>query len=490
MITDYERKFIFELTELISQYINENSNKATPVVKYHNARKLRQNIDLSIKNKGADLGDLMKTVKEYLKYSVRTSHRYFGNQLFSGFNFPAFIGELVTTLTNTTMATFEAAPMGTLMEEELIRKINSKIGYIKLGNEAEGIMVPGGSNGNMIAMLCARNRVLPFVKSEGLTQNNLMMFVSDQAHYSFKKMANVLGLGSDNLIEIKSDSNACMIPEELERAIIENKKSGRIPFFVGATSGTTVFGSFDPIDKIGKIAKKYDLWFHIDGAWGGIVMFSKKYKHLLKGVELSDSFTWDAHKLLGIPLTASFFLCKTKGTLLRTNSCGSTEYLFHTSENEEFDTGPKSLQCGRRVDSLKLWLSWKFLGDSGIAENINKLMERVRFITEIINNNPFLELIKPPVYLNICFRVNRKNNRLRINSLNRRIRDRLIQTGEFFINYSTTTDGTFFFRLIVNNPDTTNEDYEYLFNRLLEISDDVIYGNRFEETSILQTKSD
>lgn len=490
MITDYETKFIYELTEVISQYINENSNKATPVVKYHNARRLRQNIDLSIGNIGAGLDELMKSIKEYLNFSVRTSHRYFGNQLFSGFNFPAFIGDLVTTLTNTTMATFEAAPMGTLMEEELIKKINSRIAYIKHGNEAEGIMVPGGSNANMIAMLCARNRALPYVKKEGLTQNNLIMFVSDQAHYSFKKMANVLGLGSDNIVEILTDKNACMIPEELERSITENKEAGRIPFFVAATSGTTVFGSFDPLDKIGQIAQKHDLWFHIDGAWGGIVMFSKKYKHLLKGVELSDSFTWDAHKLLGIPLTASFFLCKTKGTMLRTNSCGSTEYLFHTSENEEFDTGPKSLQCGRRVDSLKLWLSWKFLGDEGIASIINKLMDRVSFITEIIKDNTNIDLIKPPVYLNVCFRVNMKNNRLRINSLNRRIRDRLLQTGEFFINYSTTADGTFFFRLIVNNPDTTNEDYINLFKRLTEISEDIIFGKFSKETSSQQLKAD
>ena len=164
-----------------------------------------------------------------------------------------------------------------------------------------------------------------------------------------------------------------MIPETLDKEIQNSIDSGFNPFFVGATAGTTVRGCFDPIQDIAKVCKKYKVWFHIDASWGGSVLLSKKHKHLLKGSENADSLTWCQHKAMAQPLMCTLALFKNPDILADLNDVEGTEYLFHDDNKKTFDLGKYSLQCGRRVDALKLWLSWKYYGDSGYEKNINNL---------------------------------------------------------------------------------------------------------------------
>lgn len=133
-----------------------------------------------------------------------------------------------------------------------------------------------------------------------------------QCHYSIGKGVAFMGMGLDNLINVKTDANGKMIPEDLEKKILEAKAEGKTPYFVNATAGTTVFGAFDPIDEIADICQKYNLWMHVDGAWGGGALLSKTYSPLLKGVERADSMTWNPHKLMGVPQQCSLVFTKHK----------------------------------------------------------------------------------------------------------------------------------------------------------------------------------
>ncbi|NEO24615.1 aspartate aminotransferase family protein [Moorena sp. SIO4A5] len=451
---------------IILNYLDANLEPDPKVVNYQTANDLKEKLDLTLPDEGVALEALIPIVESYLNYSVRTGSTQFFNLLFSGSSIPGIIADMVTSATNTTMHTYDVAPVATLMEIELIKQLNSLVGF----NPGEGLMVTGGSNANLIGMLCGRHQVLPEAKLQGLGNHQLVAFVSEQAHYSYLKAANLLGIGIKNLVKVKSDVDGKMIPEALEAAIQQSLSEEKTPFFVGATAGTTVLGAFDPLPTLAEITRKYGLWLHVDAAWGGPVLFSEKYQHLLAGSELVDSFTWDAHKLMGVPLICSAILVKEKGLLSEACSGGGTDYLFHDDENDFYNLGTKSLQCGRRVDALKLWLCWKYYGKKGYEQLVNHLFDLANYATEYIRRCDNLELIAEPQFLNICFRYIPKDEPLDatgLDQLNLDIRNQLFHTGTAFVNYAHY-QGLVMIRLILANPELQKADLETFFHNLLD----------------------
>ena len=183
---------IKKLYFLIDKYLDEQSN-GDKVLDYCPPDELANQIQAEILSNGQSIDNLFANIDSYLKYCVHTGNRQFFNQLYAGFNFPAFVGDVITSLTNTSMYTYEVAPAATILELAVIDKMCQHAGY----TSGDGILVTGGSNANLIAMFSARNRVAPASKRLGLYGTQpLCAFVSDQSHYSFGTAANVLGIGS------------------------------------------------------------------------------------------------------------------------------------------------------------------------------------------------------------------------------------------------------------------------------------------------------
>lgn len=460
------RQILYKLFEIIDEYLTGNRNPDMPVVNYQDPESLKRLIDFSLPAVGVSKSDLIDLIENYLKYSVRTGHPQFFNQLYQGFNVAGFIGEVVTALANTSMYTYEVAPVATLIEQELIAKMCRLIGY----EGGDGIFLPGGSNANMTAMLAARNRVMPSIREEGVT-GKLALFISDQAHYSFEKAANVLGIGINSVVKVASDSSGRMIPGELERSIETSLANGEKPFFVAATAGTTVLGSFDPISDLVDIAQRYRLWLHVDGALGASVLLSQKHRYLMQGVHLADSLAWNPHKTMGVPLVCSTLLLKENGILEATTSCDHSDYLFH--EDASFDLGKKSLQCGRKVDALKLWLSWKYFGDNGYDERVSQLFMLASFARELVEADPNLNLLAPVESVNVCFQYVFENcDDHETNVLNLRIREQLLRSGRSAVNYATI-NGQTAIRLAFINPDINREDVKLFFRHVHEVANTV-----------------
>ncbi len=468
MLTDENRSDWNNLTGLVQEYLRANDSVDTPVVNYHRASELKELLNLELSEAGADNSTVMHEIKNYLKYSVRTSHPQFNNQLYGGFNFEALMGEVISYITNTSMATFEIAPVATLIEKKLIEELNQKIGYRQGG----GIMVTGGSNANMLAIHCARNNMFPKTKSHGNLEHDFCIYISRESHYSFQKAVMLMGIGTDNLITVDTDSNGKMLAADLEAKIRLSIEARKTPLVVASTCGTTVKGAFDPIIEIQRVAEKFNLWHHIDGAWGGAALFSEKIKDHFEGAHLADSFTFDAHKLLGTGVVTSFLLTKDKDSLKSANGGGSTQYIFHPYDNAEYDSGRSSLQCGRKVDALKLWLSWKAKGHRGIAELIDGQLDQMNFFKNLVNEHPRLKLVAEPEYLNVCFQVlpAADNSNININQYNLDLRFKLVQTGRFLVNYSIDPDGTIFFRQVFANNITSKEDLVFFIDHLTEIA--------------------
>lgn len=455
-----------ELTSLLTEYFEQNKREDCPVVNYQPASSLMSELNLKLDEDGCSHSELFAELKKYLKYSVRTTHPQFNNQLQAGANFESLLGEVVSFVTNTTMATYEVAPVASLIESKLIDELNKLIGH----QEGGGIMLTGGSNANMLALHCARNSHIKEVKFKGNQGLNLCVFASEEAHYSFKKAVMLLGIGLDNLILIKADKNGKMVSSDLESQLEKVKSQGRTPLMIASTFGTTVKGAFDPIEDNQRLAEKFNVWHHIDAAWGGAALFSSQLKDKLELAKLADSFTFDAHKVLSTGIVTSFLLTKRKSSIFSANSGGGCEYLFHHYENSEFDTGKASLQCGRKVDALKLWLSWKSKGHLGMQKFVDQQLEKARYLTQIVKEHPRLKLVCEPEYLNVCFQVIPENDSLEINQFNLDLRFKMVREGNFLVNFSSDKDGTTYFRFVFSNEMTQKDDIDKFISHLLSIA--------------------
>ena len=446
--------------QLASQYFLQDRPVSEPI----NAEELKKIVDFSLGAEGAELAELKQAAGHYLNYQPDSAQVDFFKLLYSGRNNPALLGDWITSLSNANMHTYQMSPVATLMEQELITQWNRLVGFTSSSQAGDGVMVSGGSQANLIGMMMARHHICPDIKTKGLGNRTLVAFVSDQAHYSGQKAANVLGIGTDNLIAVASDNQGRLCPAALTEAIEHSIQQGHTPFYIGLTAGTTVLGAFDPVPECRAIADQYNLWLHIDGAWGAPVLFSQQHKHLLNGCELADSFSWDAHKLMNVPITAAVILTRHQGMLEQACGGGGGEYLFHNDENAPYNLGQKSIQCGRRADSLKVWLSWKAVGNKGFEDKVDQLQTIKQGCVDTIDASTHLHMVGPAPYLNVLFQfrpaIHMDEEQLR--ELNIAICKTMQIEGGAFVDYAKY-QGKTGIRLILANSDTQASD----INRLL-----------------------
>jgi len=453
--------------DLALEYLRESADPAEPVSTAIPPDRLRELLDLDLPAEGTELARLLPVIESYFEHATRTGSPLFLNQLFSGQEPAGMLGEIVSAVTNTSMYTFEAAPVATILETELIRRMAKLVGF----RDGEGLFVTGGSNANMVAMLCARQRIDAASKRRGLSGRRYTAFVSEQAHYSFLTAANLLGIGTESVVQVASDATGRMIPSELDDAIRRDRDDGGSPFFVGATAGTTVLGAFDPLEPIAQIARRHDVWMHVDGAWGAPVLFSEKLRSRLAGAELADSFAWDAHKLMGVPLLCTAILLRERGALRSACSSAGTEYIYHDNPDDSRDLGPLSLACGRKVDALKLWLAWKHHGVEGYARRVEHLVALAEETRRYLDAHPRFEMMAEPSFLNLCFRYVPEAEDLtpaQVDDLNVRIRDRLAASGRALINYANHDDRVTI-RLVLPNPTLDLEQVVSLLEEFAEL---------------------
>jgi sulfinoalanine decarboxylase len=381
--------------ELVEVLISEEDKN--PVAERIDSSKLYDSIDLSL-NEGAMIDEDFKILlRDVLVSTPKTATNLFFNQLFGGRQSKAVLGDLLAVMLNNSMYTYKVAGPQVGIEQEIIRQSCDLIGY---GSKSNGTFPTGGSMSNYMALVMGRDAKDPLCRLNGMSKP-LIIYTSEECHYSNAKNASFAGIGKNNIRYIKADSKGRMIPEKLEEQIIEDLENGGIPTYVNATAGTTVLGAFDPIDKIADITEKYTIWLHIDGAYCGSVIFSEKYKYLVEGVERSNSFSYNAHKMLGTPLTCSIILVNDKKHLHDSFS-NDADYLYQT-DGDDFNLGKTSFQCGRRNDALKFWTLWKSVGTIGLKNIVDKQFDLANVALEYIRNNPEYTLYSFDDSISICF---------------------------------------------------------------------------------------
>lgn len=368
-----------------------------PVAKPIATDRLYQTLDLSLNELPTLDEDFKKTLLEIVKSTPKTASTSFFNQLFGGRLSKATLGDLLAVMLNNSMYTYKVAGPQVGIEKVVLHKICDMIGY---GNQSDGTFASGGSMSNYMAMMMARDHHDPLSRTQGVTKK-MIVYTSEVSHYSIQKNASLIGIGRDQVRFIKTNDHGEMLPEDLKLQIKQDLDKGYHPFFVNATAGTTVLGAFDPIEPISKICKTYNLWLHLDGAYCGGVIFSQRYKHLVKSIDLTNSFSVNAHKMLGAPLTCSIIVTQNKKHLYQSFS-NDAEYLYQTA-NDDFNLGKTSFQCGRRNDALKIWTLWKSVGSKGLEAIVDHQFYLADVARNYIRQHPDYTLHSFDDSISVCF---------------------------------------------------------------------------------------
>jgi sulfinoalanine decarboxylase/sulfinoalanine decarboxylase/aspartate 1-decarboxylase len=445
-----------EFNEIANKLLTDE--KDNPVADHIPSEKLFETLDLELNDYPADEKSFRNALEELVLKTPRTATNAFFNQLFGGRNGTAVLGDLLSVVLNNSMYTYKAAGPMIGVEKTIMRKVCDMIGW---DNSADGTIAPGGSMTNYMAMVMGRDAFNEKIKFEGVSQK-LTVYTSVESHYSIPKNAAFSGIGRENVRFIATDKEGRMDPTELRKMMESDLAKGFHPVLVNATAGTTVLGAFDDIESISEICKEHNVWLHVDGAYCGAVLFSEKYKPLIKGVEKVDSFSFNAHKMLSTPLSCSLIVVKDKNNLSKSFS-NDASYLYQT-DHDEFNLGKTSLQCGRRNDALKFWTLWKRVGTKGLEDIVDQQFYLADVARDYIRSKPEdYKLYSFDNSVSICF--NYKGIPAE------QICTKLYEHSELLVGYGTFEKDTFI-RLVTINAQNEKEDILQFFKTLEKFVDD------------------
>jgi aromatic-L-amino-acid/L-tryptophan decarboxylase len=331
------------------------------------------------------------------------SPRYFGQ-----FNpAPLAIGvwaDALCSSLNQNAGAWRNGPTSAMIESQVIRWLCELIGY---GPQAFGVLASGGSEANLIALKCARDRVSPEIAHSGARDgSNLTVYTSEQCHYSVEKSLDIIGLGRDSLRKIPTDERFHVRVDKLQEAIASDIDAGRRPFCIVGVAGTTATGVIDDLPALADIAREHDCWFHVDAAYGGALAFSAKHKSKLRGIAVADSVTFDPHKWMFVPFSCGATLVRDGHRILRNSFDMSPDYL---AEDRGFDDAQYDFfrygQMGtRRFNSLKLWMCFKFMGKHGYSKSVENHIELTQYLAARLDTSPDFERVGEVETAVCCFR--------------------------------------------------------------------------------------
>src|SRR5580704_215804 len=306
-----------------------------------------------------------------------------------------------------------------------------------------GVIQDSASSSSLCAVLAARERATAFRSNEDGCRDELVAYTSTQAHSSIEKDVKIAGIGRRNLRLIDVDARFAMRPELLEKQIEEDKRAGKIPFIVCATTGTTSSLAFDPLEEIGRICKKHNLWLHVDAAMAGTAALCPEFRHIHKGLELADSYCFDAHKWMFTNFDCSCFYVADRESLTRSLDV-LPEYLRNqaTGSDAVFEYRNWHVPLGRRFRALKLWFVIQHYGVEGLQFHVRHHVELAQTFLAWVREDSRFELMAPAPLNLICFRLKGGDE------LNEELLRRLNASGQLYISH-TKLNGKFTLRFCV-----------------------------------------
>jgi len=382
---------------------------------------------------------------------------------------PGILGEMLSGALNVNAMLWRTSPAATELEQVTLDWLRQMLG---LPNPLFGVINDTASSGVLYALAAARE-ALPFhIRQKGIGGRidvpRLRYYASQEAHSSVDKAGIVLGIGQEGLRKIGVDSEFSMDVDQLEQAIREDIIAGWQPFAVVATVGTTSTTSVDPVPHIADVCERYNLWLHVDGAYGGSAAVDPTMRWVIAGWERADSIIINPHKWLFTPLDCSI-LYTSKPEVVKAAFSLVPEYLRNTESTIEdvpnlMDYGTS---LGRRFRSLKLWMIMRYFGQEGLAARIRKHIRLAQLFAGWVDETSTFERLAPAPFSTICFRAHPIgwDDESKLDALNEGIINSINATGGFLLSH-TRLKGKFTIRVAIGNLRTTEVDIRDLWNIL------------------------
>jgi len=435
------KKIGYQLIDTISNFIDTIGEK--PVTRGETPEQLQKILgDPPLPEKGSPAGEILsRTSGLLLEHSLFNGHPKFLGYITSS---PAPIGmlaDLLASAVNPNVGAQILSPLATEIEKQTVKWLAEFIG---VSPSYGGILVSGGNMANFTAFLAARTAKAPEgFKEHGLVNisGEMVLYCSKTTHTWVEKAAVLFGHGSRSIRWIPTDADNKMNNELLVLAIEDDLKNGKKPFMVIGTAGDVSTGAVDDLRAIASICKTYNLWFHVDGAYGVPAAVVPELKGLFDGIREADSIALDPHKWLYSPLEAGCTLVKDPKHLVDTYSSHPEYYNF--SKNEEglaqnyYEYG---LQNSRGFRALKVWLTLQQVGRNGYIKMIGEDIELSKLLFQLAENHPELEAVTQNLsiatlrYIPLDSTLNAKNKEAYLNTLNEALLDELQHTGELFLS--------------------------------------------------------
>ncbi len=448
--------------EQIAQYYGTLAER--PVLVPTTSRALRDLIDEPLPQAGTDFDALLKTLDEVIAhYSRHSAHpRFFGYVSSPGTPVTS-VGSMLAAALNINVTCWRSGPAATDLEHLTVDWMKQILGYPPA---AGGLLVSGGSMANFAALAAARSAKAPgnVVRDGMAPAGRMCAYVSSEGHFSISKAAGMLGIGETNVRAVATNNRMEIDLADLDRLVRQDLAAGHRPFCVVANAGTTATGAFDPIGDLADFARRYDLWLHVDAAYGGFAALAPSARQLFARLGEADSVALDPHKWLYLPVGCGCVLYRDPATAHAAFSHAADYTRAIGLERDEafafWDYGP---ELSRPFRALDLWLLVKYVGAERLAQAVEQNMECARYFGDLVNASGDCEMLAPVGLSIFCFRVAPRGYEGDLNALNERILVNLQRAGSSYLS-NAMVHGKFALRGCVLNYRTAKRDMETLLD--------------------------
>lgn len=367
---------------------------------------LERLFDEPLPEQGIAIDEILERFKKDIAPNAMgvSSPNYFGQ--FNPTPLPIGVwADALTSMLNQNAGAWRNGPTSAMIEARVIRWFCELLNY---GPKSFGTLASGGSEANLIALKCARDSVASSIKDRGVrtAPGDLVVYASEQCHFSIEKSADILGLGREGVRKIPTDDRFHVSIEALRQTIAKDREAGLIPCCVVGVAGATSTGVVDALEPLAEIARENQCWYHIDAAYGGPLAFSPEHRNKLRGIELADSITFDPHKWMFVPFSCAATLVRDGGRVLRDAFDMTPEYLSEDrgGADIEFDFFRYGQMGTRRFNSLKLWMAIKYMGREGYARTVDHQIRLTLYLAEQLDGLENFERVGEVETAVCCFR--------------------------------------------------------------------------------------
>ncbi len=434
-----------------------------PIMPETTAAAIRALIDEPLPSSGAEFDQVLETVDGVILPLCRhNGHRRFFGYVASPGTAVAAIADMLASVVNTNVTSWRSAPAPAEVEHVALRWIKEMLGYPA---DSGGLFVSGGSMANFAGLAAARSAKAPVnVTKKGMQAAGprMRLYVSQEGHSSLKKAAALLGFGEENVQFVSTDGRFRIDLADLERRIQRDLAAGFLPACLIANAGTVATGAVDPIGEMAAIAREYNLWLHVDGAYGGFSALAPSAKPNFRDIAAADSVALDPHKWLYSSLGCGCVLYR-DAPAARAAFCHDAEYTRvvgwrHDEAFAFWDYGP---ELSRRFRALAVWMLIKYAGAEALGSAVERNIACAKHMECLVRASADFEMLAPVELSIFCFRYRPAGFHGDLDWLNERILFELQRRGSSYLS-NARLRGRFALRGCVLNYRTTEGDMETL----------------------------